>query len=116
MNRVVAVALAIWLALALLLGDAGAFISPPGVVPFPLAFGVVGPVIVFLTAFWASTAFRAFVMAGDLFIVTALQAWRFGGFGFLALYAHDVLPGIFTWPTVLGDMAIGLTAPWVARA
>jgi hypothetical protein len=25
-----------------------------------------------------------------------------------------VLPGVFAWPAGLGDMAIGLTAPWVA--
>ena len=27
-----------------------------------------------------------------------------------------MLPGSFAWPAGLGDMAIGLTAPWVARA
>ena len=48
--------------------------------------------------------------------MTAVQAWRFAGFGFLALYAHGVLPGVFVWPAALGDMAIGLTAPWLALA
>jgi hypothetical protein len=27
-----------------------------------------------------------------------------------------VLPGLFAWPAGLGDMAIGLTAPWIAAA
>jgi hypothetical protein len=27
-----------------------------------------------------------------------------------------VLPGAFAWPAGLGDIAIGVTAPWVARA
>ena len=47
---------------------------------------------------------------------TAIQAWRAGGLGFLALYAHGVLPGAFAWPAGLGDIAIGVTAPWVALA
>jgi hypothetical protein len=53
-------------------------------------------------------------MAADLPLLTAVQAWRFAGFGFLALFAHGVLPGVFAWPAGLGDNAIGLTAPWVA--
>jgi hypothetical protein len=27
---------------------------------------------------------------------------------------HGVLPGVFAWPAGLGDIAIGITAPWVA--
>jgi hypothetical protein len=27
-----------------------------------------------------------------------------------------VLPGVFAWPAGLGDIAIGVTAPWVALA
>jgi hypothetical protein len=53
-------------------------------------------------------------MAADLPLRTAVQAWRFAGFGFLALFAYGVLPGSFAWPAGLGDMAIGLTAPWLA--
>lgn len=45
---------------------------------------------------------------------TGIQAWRFAGLGFLALYAHGVLPGVFAWPAGVGDIAIGLTAPWMA--
>jgi hypothetical protein len=55
-------------------------------------------------------------MAVDLPLLTAVQAWRFAGFGFLALFVYGVLPGIFAWPAGLGDMMIGLTAPWVALA
>jgi hypothetical protein len=48
--------------------------------------------------------------------VTGIQACRFAGFGFLALYAHGVLPGLFAWPAGLGDVAIAVTAPWVVLA
>ena len=46
--------------------------------------------------------------------MTGVQAWRFAGLGFIALYAHGVLPGLFAWPAGLGDIAIGITAPWIA--
>ena len=38
------------------------------------------------------------------------------GLGFIALYAYGVLPGVFAWPAGLGDIAIGVTAPWIAAA
>jgi hypothetical protein len=45
-----------------------------------------------------------------------MQAWRWAGLGFLSLYAQNVLPAIFALPAGLGDMAIGVTAPWVVLA
>jgi len=116
MKPFVAVVLGLWLAVVLLLGAGGAFVSPPGTPPLPIAIGVAVPVTAFLAAFWLSAAFRSFVMAADLSLVTAIQGWRWAGFGFLALSAHGVLPAVFAWPAALGDMAIGLTAPWFARA
>jgi hypothetical protein len=113
---VVAVVLAIWFALVFLLGAGGAFVRQPGALPLPILIGVTAPLIVFLAAFWVSPAFRDFVLAVDLRLVTGIQAWRFAGLGFLALYAHGVLPGLFAWPAGLGDIAIGVTAPWVVLA
>ena len=108
------IVLACWLVIVLVLGARGAFVVPAGTPPYPIAIGVVAPLLVFLAAVWVSSAFRSFVMAADLPLLTAVQAWRFAGFGFLALFAHGVLPGVFAWPAGLGDMAIGLTAPWLA--
>jgi hypothetical protein len=99
-----------------MLGAAGVFERPPGTLPIPILIGAVVPLIVFFAAYWGSAAFRAFVLALDLVLATAIQAWRAGGLGFLALYVHGVLPGIFAWPAGLGDIAIGVTAPWVALA
>ena len=65
--------------------------------------------------YWFSRAFRAFVLGLDLRFATAIQAWRFAGLGFIALYTYGVLPGLFAWPAGLGDIAIGLTAPWVMQ-
>jgi hypothetical protein len=74
------------------------------------------PIAIFFGAYWLSRAFRAFVLRLDLRLVTAIQAWRFAGLGFIALYTYGVLPGMFAWPAGLGDIAIGLTAPWVMQA
>ena len=71
--------------------------------------------IVFLVAYQVWPGFRAFVLSLDLSLAAGVQAWRAGGLGFLALYAYGVLPGAFAWPAGLGDIAIGVTAPWVAR-
>jgi hypothetical protein len=60
-----------------------------------------------------SPSFREFVLSVDLRIVASMQAWRWAGFGFLALYAHNVLPAVFALPAGLGDMAVGITAPWM---
>ena len=108
--------LALWFVVVFLLGAAGAIARPPGTPPFPILIAATAPVLVFLGAYWGWPAFRAYVLSLDLPLATAIQAWRAGGLGFLALYAHGVLPGAFAWPAGLGDIAIGVTAPWVALA
>jgi len=113
---VVAVVLAGWLALIMILGGARAFVSPPGTLPVPIAIGVTAPVVLFLAAFWLSRRFRELVLTADVRVMLGIQAWRFAGLGFLALYTYEVLPGIFAWPAGLGDIAIGVTAPWLLLA
>ena len=112
----VAVVLAAWFVLVSVLGAVGAFGTPPGTPPLPIFVGVVAPVIAFFLFFWLSPAFRDLVLSIDLRVATAIQAWRAAGLGFIALYVYHVLPGSFAWPAGLGDMAIGLTAPWVVLA
>jgi len=108
--------LSLWLIAAVLLGASGTFVAAPGAPPLALLFGVLAPLAVFFAAYSISRPFHQWILTADLQPLVAMQAWRFGGLGFLALYAHDVLPGIFAWPAGLGDMAIGLTAPWVLVA
>jgi hypothetical protein len=116
MRAFIAIVLAGWLALVVLLGAASAFPTGPGQPAFPILLAVVVPVLLFVLGYAASQEVRAFTQQVDLPLITALQAWRFAGFGFVALYAYGVLPGLFAWPAGLGDMAIGFTAPWVALA
>jgi len=115
-KTIVGAVLLLWLALAIILGAGEAFVREPGAPPLPILAGVLTPVLVFLIAFWTTGSFRNFVMSMDLPLLAGIQAWRFAGLGFIALYAYRVLPGIFAWPAGLGDMAIGITAPFVVLA
>jgi hypothetical protein len=48
--------------------------------------------------------------------LTTVQVWRVGGIAFLILLAKGILPPILALPAVFGDMAIGVTAPFIADA
>ncbi|MGZ6210406.1 MAG: hypothetical protein ACXWL9_09700 [Syntrophales bacterium] len=113
---VVGVVLLLWLAVVIILGAGDAFARGPGALPLPILAGFLTPILVFLIAFWTLGPFRDFVMSIDLPVMAGIQAWRFAGLGFIALYAYGVLPGLFAWPARLGDIAIGVTAPLVIFA
>jgi hypothetical protein len=109
----IAIALSVWLLLVLSLGAAGAFVGPPGAPPLPIAIGVAAPLVLFFVWLRLSQSFREFVLSIDLRLIAGIQAWRWAGLGFLSLYAYKVLPAVFALPAGLGDMAIGVTAPWI---
>src|SRR5579859_6963600 len=113
MKSLVKVMLALWLGLVVLIGSQGGFAASPGSPPLPIFIGVATPLAVFFAAYFGWGAFRRFILSADIRFVAAIQAWRWAGFGFLTLYAHGILPGLFAFPAGLGDMAIGITAPWI---
>ena len=115
-RRRITLLLVVWFGLAAIAGVTGVFAAGPDHLLRPVAFAVIGPVALFLALYAASPGFRGFVLSRDLRVVTMLQAWRVVGFGFLLLYAHGVLPGLFAWPAGLGDVAVGLGAPLVMLA
>ena len=112
----VGVVLVLWLGLVFALVAAGAFAPAPGKPPLPIFVAFSLPLAAYAIAYRASASFRAFVLDLDPVLTTSLQAWRFGGLIFIALFTYDVLPGAFAWPAGLGDMAIGATAPAFALA
>lgn len=116
MRRFIASVLALWFVAVFVLGGAGVIARPIGSPPIPILIGAVGPVMAFLAAYAAWPAFRESVLSLDLVLATSIQGWRAAGLGFLALYAHGVLPGAFAYPAGLGDIAIGVTAPLVVLA
>src|SRR5262245_31296599 len=112
----VSILLIVWFGVIVWFGARGAFVTTRGAPPLGLLVAVMGPVIAFLIAYRVSRAVREFALTADLRFITATQAWRFGGFTFLALNAYGVLPAYFAWPAGLGDMAIGTTAVWMLLA
>lgn len=112
-RSVVFIALALWLGLVAFLASQGAFVGSAGSPPLPIFFGFAIPLVVFFAAYFGWTAFRTFIVGADLRLVAAIQAWRWGGLGFLTLYANGILPWLFAFPAGLGDMAIGVSAPWI---
>ncbi len=79
-----------------------------------VAFAALTPIILFFLWFAASAKFREFVLSLNPRILTFIQAWRILGITFVILEARGVLPAIFALPAGYGDMAIGITAPFVA--
>src|SRR5215469_10691059 len=113
LRPIVVAALALWLGLVSFLGFQGAFVGGAGSPPLGLLLGFVTPLAVFFAAYFGWSEFRAFILGADLRLVAAMQGWRWAGLGFLSLYANGVLPWLFAFPAGLGDMAIGITAPWI---
>jgi hypothetical protein len=79
-----------------------------------VAFAAVTPIAVFSLWFAASESFRHFALSLNPRILTSAQSWRVVGFTFVLLEAHRVLPAVFAFPAGYGDMAIGMTASYVA--
>ncbi len=112
----VTIVLSIWFVLVVSLGAIGAFVGRPGTPPVAIAIGIGAPLLLFFAWLRLSQPFRDFVFSIDLRLIAGIQAWRWAGLGFLALYAHNILPAMFALPAGLGDMAVGFTAPWIILA
>ncbi len=82
--------------------------------PVGIGLAVLTPIVLFALWYATSPGFRQFALSLSPRTLTLVQAWRIGGFTFLVLHAHGILPGIFALPAGWGDIAIGATAPLVA--
>ena len=108
------IAVALWGAVVLAAIQSGFFQPSPGQLPLNFFIGAVVPVAAFLGLYAVSASFRNMVLGWDLRLLTMFQAWRVIGFAMLALFAYELLPGVFAWPAGLGDVAVGLAAPYYA--
>ena len=113
---VLAGGLGVWFLVVLVAGGRGVFVTPPSRPPLPVLVAILVPLALFATAYRWSPRFRAFALGLDLRTLTAVQAWRVLGAIFLALYAFDLLPGLFAWPAGVGDAAVGVGAVLSLRA
>lgn len=85
-------------------------------VPIPLGMAAVLPVVFFGVAYRVSGTFREYVLSINPVVLTAVQSWRVGGIVFLILMMRGILAPAFALPAGLGDITIGVTAPFVATA
>ena len=112
----VAIGLAVWAGVAALLAQAGLFQIDIGGIPVAIVAAITIPVVGFLLAWRALSGVRAYVEAQNLALLTALQGWRVVGAVFVFLWVYGQLPTIFALPAGLGDVAVGLVAPFAAIA
>ncbi len=111
--------LAVWFLVSLLAGYIGVF--GPGSryssnTPLPLGLAALLPLILFGVLYRISTSFRDHIRSLSPVALTAGQTGRVIGIVFLIFYAKGLLPRSFAFPAGFGDVAIGLTAPWIAWA
>ena len=109
-----AAASVIWIAGVTMFANAGGFEMGPGEPPIAIVITVAVPLVLFALAMLASPAARALALGLDPVLLTELQAWRVLGGLFLGLYAFGHLPGLFAWPAGVGDVAVGIAAPFIA--
>ena len=112
----VAALVAVWLLITVLAGIAGLFQASPGQPPLPVLVALLTPPLVFTVAWRGSSRFRDYALALDQRLLAAVQGWRVIGGMFLVLYAYGMLPGLFALPAGVGDLAVGLAAPFVVHA
>jgi len=108
--------IAIWFTLAVVLGFLGILEARPYRPPVAAPFGLSVPLLLFPVMYFASVKFRNFILDLDLALLTNLQTWRVSGCIFIVLYYYELLPGFFAWPATIGDLLVGLSAPYVVSA
>jgi hypothetical protein len=111
----VAGGLTAWLAVDVTLGAAGVFATSFHR-PVPvLAAGIAVPVAGGVWLLRRHGEVRRLVDSIPLRSLVAVQTYRVAGVVFILAWADGRIPGAFALPAGLGDIAVGLSAPFVAR-
>lgn len=108
-----AVFIGLWLLLAFTLSARGFFSRGPADLVPRIAYSIIPLAIAYL-AFLTMPSARRVVSEIPLHWMIGLQLYRAAGVVFLAEWILGALPGAFALPAGIGDVAIGLTAPFVA--
>jgi hypothetical protein len=104
-----------WIVVSALLARSGVYLQDPGeVVPWFLV-AVAGTLIVLLLATRIPIFSRVLAEPGTPARLALPHTLRVVGVLFLIVMAQGHLPAAFALPAGLGDIAIGLSAPFVAR-
>ncbi|MEN8213306.1 MAG: hypothetical protein ABFR19_02985 [Pseudomonadota bacterium] len=101
--------LVLWLTGVLLLGNTG-MLNDSELMPLVFGVTVILPPLLAWLAWRSFVSVRAFVSGIDVRILILLHSFRTVGFGFLILYAHDMLHPLFAFPAAIGDIATAFAA------
>src|SRR5229473_3090884 len=113
-ERLTAGLIGAWFLFALSASALDGFKNDANRVGLAVAVAAVAPILVFALWFASSEKFRQFALSLNPQLLTFTQSWRIVGFTFVLLEARGILPAIFALPAGYGDMAIGMTASFVA--
>jgi hypothetical protein len=108
-----AIFVALWIVVAYTL-SAREFFSALGTGPVPAIAYAFVPLVIGYVGFLTIPSIRHVVDEIPLHWMIGLQLYRAAGFVFLVEWWLGALPGAFALPAGIGDMAIGLAAPFVA--
>ncbi len=111
----VAVVLVAWFAIDYGLARSGFFDGNQPLVP-NIAFGITVPLLVGLVAIMRSRSLGEVLARVPHSWIVGVQFYRAVGAVFLYLYFFGLLPGAFALPAGIGDVLVGVTAPFVAYA
>lgn len=112
-GRVTAVLLA-WLAVDCVLGAVGVFAASPDTYVPIIAAGIVVPIVAGIWLFTRGGTLQRLVGSIPLHRLISVQFYRTAGVIFLIAWLAGRMPGTFALPAGIGDIAVGLAAPFVA--
>ena len=104
-----------WFLLAIALAWVDAYRVTADRIP-TIQYGILVPVLIGGLLIWRSPRVTRIIDAVPQHWLIGVQLYRALGGIFLILCATGKLPGLFAWPTGLGDVLVGVLAPVVAIA
>lgn len=104
-----------WFGLAWWLGQANAFVIGADQIP-RIQFAILTPIIAGLMLMLMTARGRGVVAAAPQPWLIGMQVYRALGFMFLLFWARGQMPGEFAIPAGVGDIIVGVSAPFVALA
>lgn len=109
----VSLVLLIWFAIAIFLAVNGAYSVAADSLP-TIQFGLLIPVIVGLALLFSSATVARVLAAVPMQWLVGIQLYRIIGGVFVVLWLAGSIPGLFALPAGIGDVAVGVMAPFVA--
>jgi len=111
----VGAAIGAWFVAGALLAWAGAFATDEGTWVPVIGLGIAGPIVVGAWLLRRPGPVAALAERLPLGWVIRVQLFRVVGAVFLVAWALDLMPAAFALPAGVGDVAVGLAAPFAAR-